>query len=126
MRTSHTPAALHATLQFVIAGDLPSEHRAVLIDVLMQRLGEQEPAPARVQAAEAGAQWQSHEITQLQSFLQGKMAKSWQHADEWVMHLAAQLHRDPKAVRTTAIGLGFGAAVDYRMAKALAPAPEDE
>ena len=64
-------------------------------------------------------EWQEHEIVQLNSYLPGRIAKSWQHADECVMHLAAQLHRDPRSVRDKATELGFGAAVDYRFSKAL-------
>lgn len=125
MRSSQTPAALHAALQFVISAQMPSEHRAVLIEVLTQTLRDQEAATLRRQTEQAGPEWQAHEVSQLQSFLQGKVAKGWQHADEWVMHLAAQLHRDPKSVRAKANELGLGAAVDYRVAKASVQSPDE-
>jgi hypothetical protein len=69
--------------------------------------------------ASAGGEWQEHEIAHLTSFLHDRPAKSWQQADECVMHLAAQLHRDPQAVRDKATELGLGAAVDYRFAKTI-------
>jgi hypothetical protein len=125
MRSSQTPAALHSALQFVISAQMPSEHRAVLIEVLTQTLRDLEATSVRRLAEQTGREWQEHEIVQLQSFLQGKVAKGWQHADEWVMHLAAQLHRDPKAVRAKAAELGLGAAVDYRVAKASVPAADE-
>ena len=105
---------------------MPSEHKAVLIEVLTQRLRDQEAAYLRGQAAEqAGEEWQPHEVTQLQTFLQGKIAKGWQHADESLMFLAAQLHRDPRSVRTKAMELGLGAGVDFRVAKVVKRAQEE-
>lgn len=123
MRSSQAPAALHSALRFVISAQMPAEHRAVLIEVLTQTLRDQEAASIRLLAEQPGAEWQAHEVDQLQSFLQGKVAKGWQHADEWVMHLAAQLHRDPKTIRAKAAELGLGAAVDYRVAKAATQSP---
>ena len=126
MRDSHTLDALHAALRFVIGDDTPAEHKAVLIEVLTQRLRDQEAAYLRGQAAEqAGEEWQPHEVTQLQTFLQGKIAKGWQHADESLMYLSAQLHRDPRSVRTKATELGLGAGVDFRVAKVVKRAQEE-
>lgn len=126
MRDSHTLAALHAALRFVIADDMPSEHKAVLIEVLTQRLRDQEAAYVRGQAAEqAGGEWQEHEVVQLRTFLQGKIAKGWQHADESLMYLAAQLSRDPRSVRAKATELGLGAGVDFRVAKVVRQAQEE-
>jgi len=118
MRDPRRLAALHAALRFVVTNDNGAEHKPILIDVLTQALRDDETAElSRRALALAGGEWQEHEIAQLTSFLHGRPAKSWQQADEWVMHLAAQLHRDPQAVRDKATELGFGAAVDYRFAK---------
>jgi hypothetical protein len=121
VRDSRRSAALQAALQFVsTTSDVPSEHKLTLIELLTQALRDDDSAEqSRRAVAQAGAQWQEHEITHLKSFLQGRLAKSWQHADEGVMQLAAQLHRDPHSVRDKATQLGLGAAVDYRYAKAM-------
>jgi hypothetical protein len=113
-------AALRAALQFVIASDMPSAHKATLIEVLTQTMRDDETAELkRREIAQAGHEWQEHEITHLKVFLQHRLAKSWQHADECLMQIAAQLHRDPRTVREKATQLGLGASVDYRFAKAL-------
>jgi hypothetical protein len=99
---------------------MPSEHRATLIEVLTQAIRDDDAATDSRHAQEhAPGEWQEHEIAHLKSFLPGRIAKSWQHADEIVMQLAAQLHRNPPSVRDKATELGFGAAVDYRYSKAL-------
>jgi hypothetical protein len=119
MRNTQRPAALHAALQFVLASNMPSEHKATLIEVLTQAVRDDEAAELHREAAAAQAQgeWQEQEIDQLKAFLQGRTARSWQHADECVMHLAAQLHRHPESVRRKATELGLGTAVDFRFAK---------
>ena len=121
MEDSQRTAALRAALGFVVTDDMPSEHKATLIDVLRQALRDDDAAAnsRRRAVANTSGEWQEHEIVQLQSYLPGRIAKSWQHADECVMHLAAQLHREPRSIRDKATELGFGAAVDYRYSKAL-------
>jgi hypothetical protein len=122
LKDSNRPAALSAALRFVIASETLSEHRAILIEVLTQAMRDESAAEIRrqnVAVAQAQGEWRDHEIAQLKSFLQGRTASSWQHADEGVMHLAAQLHRAPQSVRTKATELGLGSAVDYRLAKEL-------
>jgi hypothetical protein len=120
MRSLNRPAALHAALRFVIASNMPSDHKATLIEVLTQAVRDDEAAEIhREAAAQAQGEWQEHEVVQLKSFLHGRTARSWQHADECVMHLSAQLHRDPGSVRQKATELGLGTAVDYRFAKQL-------
>lgn len=121
VRDSRRSTALQTALQFVsTTSDIPSEHKLMLIELLTQALRDDESAElSRRAVAQAGAEWQEHEITHLKSFLQGRLANSWQHADEGVMQLAAQLHRDPQSVRDKAKQLGLGAAVDYRYAKAM-------
>ncbi len=121
MQDSQRTAALRAALGFVVTDDMPSEHKATLIDVLRQALRDDDAAAdsRRRAVANTSGEWQEHEIVHLKSYLPGRIAKSWQHADECVMHLAAQLHREPRSVRDKATELGFGAAVDYRFSKAL-------
>jgi hypothetical protein len=120
VRDSHRSAALQSALQFVTTSGIPSEHKLTLIEVLTQTMRDDETAELNRRAiAQAGSEWQEHEITHLKSFLQHRLAKSWQHADECLMQLAAQLHRDPRSVRDKATQLGLGASVDYRFAKSL-------
>src|SRR5690349_25076005 len=118
MKDPRRPAALHAALRFVITSEIPAEHKATLIEVLTQTLRSDEAAELhREAAAQAQGEWREDEIVQLKAFLNGRTARSWQHADECVMHLAAQLHRYPGSVRTKATELGMGVAVDYRFAR---------
>jgi hypothetical protein len=105
---------------------MPSEHKATLIEVLTQALRDDEAAGLQREAAvQAQGEWREDEILQLRSLLQGQAATSWQHADECVMRLAGQLHRDPETVRRKATELGLGPAVDYRFARQLKPGRED-
>jgi sarcosine oxidase delta subunit len=114
------PAALQAALRFVIASEMPSEHKATLIEVLTQAIRDEGAAELRREAAaRSRGEWQEPEIVHLKSFLQGRAATSWQHADECLMQLATQLHRDPVSVRHKATELGLGIAVDYRFARQL-------
>ncbi len=118
MQDSQRGAALSAALRFVIASEMPSHHRAVLMEVLTQAMRDESAAELRrTTVAQAQGEWRDHEIVQLKSLLQGRTATSWQHADQCVMHVAAQLHRPADSVRTKAAELGFGAAVDYKIAK---------
>jgi hypothetical protein len=117
---SSRSAALQAALQFVTVSDIPSAHKITLIEVLTQTMRDIETAELNRRAlAQASAEWQDHEISLLKTFLQDRLAKSWQHADECLMQVAAQLHRDPRSVREKATQLGLGASVDYRFAKAM-------
>ena len=118
MQDSHEPAALHAALRYVITSEIPSEHKAVLIAVLTQALRDDAAAQVRRAAVVQGqGEWPEHEIVQLKTLLQDRIASSWQHADECVMQLAAQLHRDPRSIREKAAALGLSASVDFRFAK---------
>jgi hypothetical protein len=120
MRDSRQLAQLHAALRFVVTSNITAEHKPILIDVLTQALRDVETAELNRQAiARAGAEWQESEVTQLSELIRDRVATSWQQADECMMHLAAQLHRDPHSIRDKATQLGLGAAVDYRLAKAL-------
>ncbi|MBM0103112.1 hypothetical protein JM946_00060 [Steroidobacter sp. S1-65] len=119
-------AALHAALRFVITRELPSEHKATLIEVLTQAIRDDEAAELhRQSAAKSQGEWQAHEIVELKSFLHGQTVKSWQHADECVMQLATRLHRDPASVRHKATELGLGTAVDYRFVRQFKPSGDE-
>jgi hypothetical protein len=118
MRDTQSLAATHAALHFVVGSSMPAEHKAVIIEVLTQALRAGEAALALQQAAEPAVKsWLPHETAHLQTSLQGRVANSWQHADEMLMRLAAQLHRRANDVRAKATELGLGAGVDYRVAR---------
>jgi hypothetical protein len=110
---------LRAALQFLMTSEIPSEHKRVLIETVTQALREHEAATARDKfAAQTIAEWQPHETAQLREHLKGRVANSWQQADEVAVDLAAQLHRHRDDIRAKATELGLGAAVDFRLAKA--------
>jgi hypothetical protein len=121
MRDAHS---LQTTLQYMMSSDIPSEHKMVVIELLTSALREQDAQ--RIEAAspqESGA-WQEDETLKMQAFLSGKVASSWQHADELLMQLANHLGRDPNYVRSKATELGLGEGVDYRLAKLRAASRE--
>ncbi len=127
MRDVHTPAAIRSTLQYIVASDLPAGHKATVIEALTDALRKQQSDDTRrLLDDEAGGQWQSHELTELDSHLEGQVAKSWQHADEIVMRIAGQLHRRRDDVREKAIERGFGTSVNFALAKAKAAAATHE
>jgi hypothetical protein len=118
MRDIHSTLALRSALQYMMSSDMPSEHKAVIIDLLTSALRDQDTRRLEAKAsAKVDGPWQEAETAALQSFLSGKTATSWQHADELLMHLASSLGRDPQYVRSKATDLGFGEGVDYRLAK---------
>lgn len=112
-------AALRETLQFLVASDMPAQHKRVLMELVTQALRSGEAEVRRMDAVQKlGEQWLPQETQAVANFLQGKVARSWQHADEVLMRLAGELHREPGEVRKKATELGFGIGVDYRLAKA--------
>lgn len=120
MQDPDRATALHAALRYVVSSEIPSEHKATLIELLTQTLRDDETAALRRQsAAQTHAEWQEHEISLLKSSLLDRTAKSWQQADECVMQLAAQLQRDPRSIREKAAELGLRASVDYGYAKTI-------
>jgi hypothetical protein len=118
MRVSQEAENLQATLKFLLTSEIPGEHKRVLIEAVTDRLRSLD-TEVRLQAAlqrETRA-WQTEENELVAMSLGGKRANSWQHADELLMNLALQLHRDPREVRVKAAELGFAAAIDFRIAK---------
>ncbi len=116
-----TPDELREALQCLITSDLPADPKRILISAVMDSLVQREAAiAARAAVGESCTAWKSTELDQAVAFLKGKVAKSWQNADEIVMHLARELHRLPVDVRNKAIELGFAVAVDYRQARTVA------
>jgi hypothetical protein len=125
MSDTQETTAMREALQFLIGSDIPARYKGTLIEAVTQALRSGQAAESRLAAMEKAAPaWESRETSVVDSFLREKVASSWQHADETVMRLADQLHRDPHDVRRKAIDLGFGVAVDYRLAKARAAATE--
>lgn len=119
---------LHDTLQYVLTSDIPAQHKSVLIAALTQAMREQVNADERKESSDRkmSEPWQEAEVAQLQAFLDSKVARSWQHADELAMHLATHLHRSVDDVRAKAMELGYGMSVDYRRAHSAALAKLEE
>lgn len=112
------PIALYAALKFVTGSTVLSEHKTIVIDVLLQALRDEDVTELhRQEAAQEFREWRDDEIALLGVLLKDRVAKNWQDADESVMHLATQLHRDPRSVREKATEIGFGASVDYTITK---------
>jgi|ADGO01.1.fsa_nt_gi hypothetical protein len=121
MRDLQTPTAIRAALQYVLGCELPADHKTVVIEALTQFLRSQESELEREHALERDIHdWEPHELAHLDRAFGGKLAKSWQDADENVTVTAAKLHRRSAEVRAKAIERGFAAAVDFSIAKAQA------
>lgn len=119
MQDAREPAALRAALQYVVSSDIPSEHKAVLIEALTRALrAEDSERTAREAAEHASSDWSAAELQNLQDRLAGKVAKSWQDADEQLMQIAGELRRSTGDVRNKALEMGAGMGIDYRLAKA--------
>ena len=118
MHDSARSATLYAALKFVTGSSALSEHRSILVEVLLQALRDEEATELnRQEVAREFREWQHDEIALLQVFLKDRVAKSWQDADEIVMRLATQLQRNPRSVREKATEVGLGISVDYGMSK---------
>lgn len=123
----YSTGALQAALQYVMSSDIPSEHKAVVIDLLTAALRNRDTQHIEaVASANESVVWQEVDTQKLKALLAGKVANSWQNADEVLMQLAKHLGRDPKTVRSKAIELGFGESVDFRLAKLHASAREEK
>lgn len=119
MRDVRTPGAIRATLQYVLGCDAPAEHRTILIEALTRLLRDQEQEDEQERLTRDEVQdWQSSELAHLEHALEGKLAKSWQDADETLVLLASQLRRRADQVKAKAVERGFAAAVDFAAAKA--------
>lgn len=126
MSNTSESAQMHAALRFVVVSDIPSDHKRVLIDVLTHAVREKDAADVRLKNADQAPQpWSPEDVTRLESLLERKVARSWQHADEILMGTAAQLHRNPRDVRAKATQLGLGHVVDYAIAKMRIVAKEE-
>jgi hypothetical protein len=127
MRDLQSPAAIRSTLQYVVSSDAPAEHKAVLIEAVTRLLRTQESEQERQRVSDVeGRSWQADELTHLDRSLDGKLAKSWQDADETLLLIASQLHRRSAEVRTKAVERGFTAAVDFAAAKAVRASRTDD
>jgi hypothetical protein len=117
MSTQARSDALRAALHYLAASDTPAQHKKLLIEVVVQAMRADEAAARYAALQETDTEWQPHEAKAVEVFLQGRVARNWQHADEILMRLATQLHRKPANVRKKATEMGFGAGVDYRLAQ---------
>jgi hypothetical protein len=115
----YSSVVIREALKFVDASDIPDKHKRVVAEVaayVLQNSG----ANMYIDAVRNDDErWQQHEVQTVAAHLEGKVAVNWQHADELVMWLVACLRRNPDDVRKKAMELGFGASVDYRVAKSL-------
>jgi hypothetical protein len=113
-------------LQFLISSDVPAGHKRVLIEAVTQalRMQQQQDTQVAEDERESSAAWQVSEEQELSVLLQGKAAKSWQHADETVQRVANHLQRESSDVRNKATELGYGVSVNYALAKAVGAARE--
>lgn len=118
MRTSDSNDEMQAALRFLLASDMPADHKRVLIEVVTDALRRLDASDRRQEAEQRECRpWEESEMALIATFLEGKTARSWQHADELLMSLAAQLHRELNDVRDKASAAGFGAAVDFKLAR---------
>lgn len=101
---------IRETLKFLATSDIPVEHKQILTAVL--------EAALRRELHQQVLDWQPAELDTIETALKGKVAISWQHADELLFKLAGQLQRSPDEVKKKAIEAGFGAGVDYWQARA--------
>ena len=113
-------AKLRDTLEFLPQSNIPAEYKRVLIEMVEAALRAARAVVDLPAGKQDGSEWQPQEVQVVEEFLKGKVAANWQHADEQLMHLAAQLHRAPDDVKKKASELGLGVGVDYRQAKARA------
>lgn len=127
MTETHEALSLRETLQFVVASDIPAKHKRIIMEALTQALRIEGDAQLDRKALETNdcAEWQADELKAVIDYLQGKVARSWQNADEIVMRLATQLHRDPGDIRRKGVELGFGSSVDFHLAKLQRAAERD-
>jgi hypothetical protein len=114
MRGLQSVSALREALQYLMTSDVPPQHKAVLIETVLQALSEGEAAQRAAQSTPTPSPWQENEIEELRALIAGRSARSWQEADEMVTRCARELHRAPDAVRAQAALLGLSAAVEYR------------
>ena len=118
IRDAHSSGALEAALQYMMSSDIPSEHKAVVIDLLTAALRRHETQHIEAVATAHGSiPWQEADTQKLQALLGGKLANSWQHADEVLMQVANAMGRDPSIVRSKANELGLAESIDFRLAK---------
>ena len=118
MRAEHSLTALREALQCLMRSDLPSAHKAVIIEAVTQTLSTRESQECAADSQPPPKAWEERDIEALRVLLEGRIAKSWQEADELLTRSARQLSRHPDEVREQAALLGLGVAVDYRQARA--------
>jgi hypothetical protein len=125
MRPTREADEMREALQFLMHTQMPAQHKRVLLEALTGALREEEAAQVRAESQNlTNVEWRPHETEAVETALRGHLARSWQHGDEVLMRLAAELHRHPNDVRAKAGELGLGSGVDYALAKKDAVAEE--
>jgi hypothetical protein len=119
MQDTPSVAALRSTLQYTKSSTMPADHKVVLLDLLTQAIRDRQAQETQSSLDNAAKPWEEADTLMLQSFLEGKVATSWQHADELLVFVASRLGREPSYVRSRATDFGLGAGVDFRLARAL-------
>jgi hypothetical protein len=110
--------ALRDVLQFLVSSSIPAQHKSLLLELVGDAMRAEDLAQRNLAAQTPIPEWRPEEIDLLRNWLAGRVARSWQHADELLMRLVTQLKRRPADVRAKAMELDLGAGVDYRLAKA--------
>jgi hypothetical protein len=111
--------ALRDALQFLVSSSIPSQYKGLLLELVGQAMRDDDVAQRTLAADAAGSAWQPEEIECVRNLLEGRIARSWQQADELLMRVAMQLGRKLGDVRSKAMELNLGAGVDFRLAKTL-------
>ena len=116
---NYSTVVIREALQCIDNSDIPDRHKRVVVAVVSHALRNAGAGAFADTRRVAGDSWEQHEVQTIAAHLAGKVAVSWQHADELVQWLVACLRRTPDDIRKKAMELGFGAGVDYRIAKSL-------
>ncbi|MGH8178414.1 MAG: hypothetical protein ACREV5_19330, partial [Steroidobacter sp.] len=83
MQDTRDSGALRDTLQFVAGSSIPAQHKSVLMDALTQALRAADHVDHCDEVQQKVTEsWRTEEAQALEVFLQGKVANSWQQADE--------------------------------------------
>jgi hypothetical protein len=109
--------ALRDALQFLVSSSMPAHHKSLLMELVGQAMRDEDLAQRNLVEQAADPEWQPDEVKLVRELLDGRVASSWQHADEMLMRLATQLKRRPADVRRKATELDVGAGVDFRLAQ---------
>lgn len=114
------------TLQFLMSCEMPAQHKRILIEALTQTMRNEDDAADATAAGAIAPAWQPSEIERLSEFLRPRVAQNWQHADEALTRIAAELRRTPVDVASKARELGFASSIDFAVARRATQSKSDE